>query len=80
MKQLPTDTPSHVKALNKLERKAVDKGTATLPDIEQRYRIECLVSRVNTKDETTTIACALLLSEPQTPLNFHFWKIKYHFW
>ena len=37
MKQLPTDTPSHVKALNKLEREAGDQGTVTLPDeIEQR--------------------------------------------
>ena len=43
MKQLPTDTPSHVKALNKLEREAGDyhKGQSHYPiEIELRYRTD----------------------------------------
>ena len=32
-------------------------------------------AREKRKDEPTTIAYALLLSEPQTPLNYHFWRI-----
>jgi hypothetical protein len=81
MNQLPTDTPSHVKALNKLEREAGDKGTVTQPNLMVRSskdtELMCQAT-VNTIDETATIAYALLLSEPQTPLNYHFWRIKYH--
>ena len=41
MNQLPTDTPSHVKALNKLEREAGTKEQSHNPiEIEQRYRID----------------------------------------
>ena len=73
MKQLPTDTPSHMKALNKLEREAGDypKGQSHYPiEIELRYRTDMSTGgQSQSKDETTTIAYALLLSEPQTPLN-----------
>ena len=42
MNQLPTDTPSHVKALNKLEREAGDcQGQSHYPiEIELRYRTD----------------------------------------
>ena len=81
MNQLPTDTPSHVKALNKLEReKPWTQGTVTQPnpsgEIELRYRTDVFrFCQRKRKDETATIAYALLLSEPQTPLNYHFWRI-----
>ena len=78
MNQLPTDTPSHVKALNKLEREKpwTSHTTQSNGEIELRYRIDVFrFCQRNRKDEPTTIAYALLLSEPQTPLNYHFWRI-----
>ena len=54
MKQLPTDAPSHVKALNKLEQKAGDKGIVTLPDqIEHDTELIWFASRVK-NDEIHT--------------------------
>ena len=76
MNQLLTDTPSHVKALNKLEREKPWTSHTTQSrlslDTGQMYFV---FAREKRKDEPTTIAYALLLSEPQTPLNYHFWRI-----